>query len=172
MIMTAFRNCLCLALIVPSPLMAQALWQDARTGMTEAEIRKAFPTAETPAEIGTLADGAACKLQISNFAVDSTPFDVCFFMKSGQLSQVTLKSSSPSMASFRTMTALLRARYGAELSSENAECLPKRSLTLCKMEWLLDSGVNVNIVYLDVGGRNPLININYQTRVKAESSKL
>jgi hypothetical protein len=152
---------------------AQTLWQNVTVGMSGADIQRAQPSARPPRERSTLAHGSAvCELQIQDYEVASRTFDVCFYMTGGRLVQVMLTADDPSQALFSTLADLLRARYGRELSPNSQPCRVDRLSTSCRLDWLLDSGVNVSVVFMEIGGPPGILNINYQTRIRDESERL
>ena len=160
------------AALIAAPASAQELWQDTEVGMTPDQIRRVHPNARPPAERSTLRNGATCELEIPDYEVGGMAFRVCFYTRSSHLIQVMLSSEAPTEPQFQTMADLLRARYGREVSTDTENCRPNRSLRLCSYGWLLPSGTNVSILYMDVGGQAPLLNIVYQTRVRDGANRL
>ena len=165
--MTHGHRFLIMAATVATQVSAEPLWQNLNSGMTLAQVKAAQPTAEPPATVSTLKGGASCDLAISDYVVQSDHFEVCFYMQSGRLDQVTMTSSNPSMPVYDTMKTLLRAKYEVPIKDK----CDTGMMNLCEAEWL-HGGVNVSLLYMDIGHKDPLVNINYQTRVKTESGKL
>jgi hypothetical protein len=163
-----------LAALAATPAGAQVLWQNVQAGMTTAEIQRAQPRAVVvTGHKQTLKDGwATCELSLDTYEVQGNDFSVCFFMREGKLVQVMMKANEPSIVVFRSIGDLLRAKYGQELSPAADPCRRVGSMTLCELKWLLPSGVNVSSIYIDIGGRSPLLNVNYQTTMREESNKL
>lgn len=169
------RLLLALALACTSAASAAApLWQNTESGMSVADVAKAQPQARPPSKVDTVHGGGKCELAIESFEISANRFKVCFYFRDGRLTQVMLNSDGGSMARFETMLDLLRAKYGPELGATSPRCKPDRFMTLCEADWLLKSGTNVSLLYLKVGtsDTDPVLNINYQTRMAAEASKL
>ncbi|HYG29977.1 MAG TPA: hypothetical protein VD887_07165 [Allosphingosinicella sp.] len=162
-----------LGLCIAAEASAQVLWQNVRYGMTPEEVQAAQPGARRPDRPPTLFRGAAvCELQIPGYEVDRLQFDVCFFIQNGRLIQVMMTATQPSEAAFRSMSELLQARYGAAMADAGEPCRRVGSLRICERDWLLENGTNVGILYIDVMGRAPVLNINYQVRLRDESRRL
>lgn len=156
---------------LPAAAWAAPLWQGSESGMSRAEVAAAFPEARSPAKVDTIYSGARCELEIPTYKISERDFRVCFYFKADRLEQVTLGGINPSEPQFDTFVELLRSKYGPELGSGQPAC--KRGLlTTCKANWSLSSGSNIAVIYMTVGGKDPVLNINYQTRVANEASKL
>ena len=164
---TALLAFFCLA----SAASAAPLWQNVESGMSSAQIRAAQPTAEPDAEASALHSGARCELSIRSLEVASYRFKVCFYMQQGKLEQVTLQAADPSETMFSSTVDLLRAKYGPEIGAGGSLC-KRGMLTTCEAKWLLKSGVNVDALFMSIQGTDPLVNINYQTRMASDASKL
>ena len=169
-----FISLLCAAgaLLSATASVAQTLWQNTNVGMTADQIRRAQPSAQVPSRAQTLHGGAVCGLELPDYEVGSDHFRVCFFMKDGRLAQVTMTSTEPSIPAYDALSVMLRARYGNELSASSQPCARGRGLTVCTMEWLLDTGVNVSLLYSDVNGRLQILNVVYQTRLRDARDRL
>jgi hypothetical protein len=154
-----------------SPAAALPLWQNVDSDMTVAQIRAAQPEAEPDPAPGTLNNGARCELTIPSLAIGADTYKVCFYMLGGKLHQVTLTAKSPNRPRFESTVDLLRGKYGADIGAGQPLCRPGL-MTICEAKWLLKTGVNVDAVFLQVGSNEPLVNINYQTRMAADASKL
>jgi hypothetical protein len=161
-----------IALFLASPASAQLLWQNVRSGMSLEEVRAAQPTAAPPPRPARLNSGARCALQIPQYEVARQSFKVCFFMLHGRLVQVMLSAERPSESLFHDMAGLLRARYGAGRQGDAEPCRMVDPLRVCEMEWLLETGANASIIYMDVRGDVPILNINYQTRIRDETQRI
>ena len=162
------------AALAANSAAAQVLWQNIEAGMTAAEIRRAQPHASvvTGAKETLRGGWASCELSVRSYEVQGHNFSVCFFMREGKLIQVMMRSGAPSIVAFRSLGDLLRAKYGQELSPAPDPCRRIGSMNMCELKWLLPSGVNVSAIYMDIGGRGPVFNINYRTAMREESSKL
>jgi hypothetical protein len=155
---------LAMPLLVASPAVGQTLWQNVDSGMTAAQVRQAQPTAATPAKVEKLASGATCNLAIDQLSIDGAPYNVCFYFLDERLVQIMMSASgSPSRGQYMGIVSLLRAKYGAELSSE-------KTVLGHETDWLLPSNVNISVVYFSEVG--PLLNVVYQTRMADERDKL
>jgi hypothetical protein len=159
------------ALVVSSIGAAAPLWQNVNSGMTPSQVKLAQPLAVTNLNPGHLASGATCDLTIQSLNVGTYDFSVCFYMMAGRLSQVTLKALSPNRPMFQSTVDLLRAKYGPELGAGNPLCR-EGMLTVCEAKWMLKSGVNVDALLMQVQGTDPIMNINYQTTMAMDTSKL
>ncbi|MEO7411610.1 MAG: hypothetical protein ABIU10_09915 [Sphingomicrobium sp.] len=168
-----FRIAILAAFLVgnSTPVTAAQLWQQADSGMTVQQVQSAFPAASVPQKKATLGNGASCELSIDVFVVASDAYNVCFYFRSAKLTQVTLGASDPNRPQFDTVVDLLRAKYGPELGAGTGLC-KLGTLTICKADWVLKSGTNVSVIFMQVGRNSPLINVNYQTRIASEASKL
>lgn len=157
--------------IAASASAGTPLWQKADSGMSQAQVAAAFPDAAAPAKVTTLGDGARCELAIEHYDVNHSDFHVCFFFGKAGLQQVTLGSGDPSEAQFESMIELLRSKYGTELGAGQRPC--KGALLYeCQAGWSLPTGANISMLYMTIGGDDPLLNINYQVRLATEASKL
>lgn len=155
-------------LLVPSPALAQVIWENVRAGMTAAQIRAAQPAARVPRERGRLHNTvndrvAICELQIRGSEVAGQMFDTCFYLYAGRLVQVMMTARNPSRALAGTLAAHLRSRYGAELEKDEDPCPPAGLLTMCEWNWRVAGGSEVNITYADVEGEAAALNINYRS---------
>lgn len=159
------------AVTLATPAGSQVLWQNVSSGMTIAQIKAAQPSAVASDKPERLASGAQCELRISDYDISAKTYRVCFYMLGGKLSQITMSANEPSQVAFRTITDLLRAKYGTELSPKPNPCTSGFMAT-CEVTWLLPTGVNVEVLFLQVGRTDPLLNVVYQTRMKSESNKL
>ena len=139
--------------------------------MTPSQVRQAFPNVAVPSEVSTLNNGAKCELAISDYDIGPNHFKVCFFFVQERLDQVTLTALQPSITRFEALKDLLRVKYGPEIGAGQQGC-KFGLLTMCEAKWVLSSGSNVSALYMDVRGTDPVLNINYQTRMAGEASKL
>lgn len=159
------------AILFASSASAAPLWQASESGMSVAQVAAAFPAAEPQSNPSTLYGGARCELKIAVYSVGASRFSVCFYFVETRLKQVTLTAAEPTEALFDSSVDLLRSKYGSELGAGTPAC--KRGLlTACKADWALPTGANVSVVYMTIGGKEPVLNINYQTRMADEASKL
>lgn len=158
--------------LLSAPVSAQILWQNVRVGMTLDQVRAAQPGATRPAEPETFDEGTACELQITGYAVQGDTYRVCFFLHENSLVQVMLTADRASRAQFDSTAVLLRGRYGAEMNPGPDPCHMIGDSATCTLDWLLPSGVNVSLLYMDIGGSHGLMNINYQVRIRRESNRL
>jgi hypothetical protein len=155
------------------PASAQVLWQNVSVGMTADQIRAAQPAVAVPTERSTLHSGAICELQLRGYEVQGDSFDVCFFLQDHRLIQVMMSAQRASRSAFDSFAALLRARYGREVSPNAAPCrIVSADFTSCGIDWLLPSGVNVSLNFLAVRGTEDLLKINYQVRLRREGDRL
>lgn len=160
----ALLGALCLA-AVPGAATAQVMWQNVERGMTPDEVFRAQPQAEPNPDPGTLFDGSRCNLHIAQYPAGDYSYEVCFFFKDMALTQVTLgMAGEPEKLDFDSVVAVLTERYGAPASVA-------KDATGWNADWMLSSGVNIAVVYIEAP-LVPLININYQYRIKSEASKL
>lgn len=164
------------AAVVALPMEAGAapLWQNTESGMSAAKVRDLFPTASTPSKVDTLHGGARCELAIQDYEIATTTYEVCFFFKSGGLVQVMLSAKEANQPRFRSVVDLLRGKYGPEIGAGQPICEPGRIMTKCDANWVLKSGTNISATYLEIGASDPdpVLNINYQTRMAQDASKL
>ena len=151
---------------------AAPLWQKSESGMTASEVRALFPDASVPAKVETLHGGAKCELAIGSYEIESNPYEVCFFFSDGSLTQVALTAREPNYPRFESVIDLLRSKYGSELGSGQPLCKPGSVLKMCEAKWVLKTGTNVSALFMQVGRNEPLMKINYQTRMAKEASKL
>jgi hypothetical protein len=70
------------------------------------------------------------------------------------------------------MAGVLRTRHGAGRQGDAEPCRMVGPLRVCEMEWLLETGANASIIYMDVRGDVPILNINYQTRIGGEAQRI
>lgn len=149
---------------LPCGASAQVLWQNVSVGMGKDEVARAQPSAVVDPKPDHLGDGASCDLKIPSLEIASNPYKVCFFFKGSKLVQVTLNAlGEPSEAQYRSITTLLRAKYGQELSSGT-------NALGFEANWLAPDGVNISVIFFNKYGA--LLNINYQVRIVSESGKL
>jgi hypothetical protein len=154
-----------LLIAAPYPAWAQQLWQNVTFGMTEAEVQTVQPNAKRPSRPDTLKGGwATCSLKIPSMTVDIDEYSVCFYFHQGKLVQVTLTAlGEPHEHQFKRAITLLRARYGAEVSHE-------RTSLGWDVDWITATGLNISVLFINE--LMPLLNINYQARLKNEINKL
>jgi hypothetical protein len=152
---------------------AQELWRGAEYGMTVEQVRKVVPEAVTPAsEPSLLGDGSVELLRIDGYKVGAFEFDVSFSFKDGRLEHIALKREEKSWFSgklvFEELTTLLRAKYGAEISSKD------NSVGILKLqirEWL-SGRTDIGLVALATDDGPATIGINYQVRIAKAADKL
>lgn len=152
------------ALAAATPAFSQTLWQNLNVGMSPQQIMAAKPEAVRQDNPDHLASGAECQLKIQHFELLADDYSVCFFILDGKLAQVTLHhNGKPSKSDFDNVATALSAKYGRPYSE-------KPNALGYEADWVLDSGVNISMVLFDK--YTPLLNINYQTRIAGEASKL
>ena len=154
-----------LALGLPSAASGQVMWQNVERGMSLEQVRSAQPKAVAVDKPENLHDGATCELHLSDYQVGLSKYEVCFYFLRGRLSQVTLGHiGKPEKSNFDEVVLLLTAKYGKPISVE-------QDVLGWSAEWVLPNGVNISVLY--IGPKlTPLININFQYRIKTESDKL
>jgi len=135
-----------------APAAAPELWQGAQAGNSRAQILARFQGAASNPTPGNLASGARCEVHIPSYEVASRPYEVCFYLLSDRLTQVTLKSRSGARGhaanlEFEGVVELLRSRYGQE---SNYRDRSDSVMTMINADWNL-SGRNVSAVLLYVG---------------------
>lgn len=141
------------------PAAAQTLWQNVHFGMSIGDVRAAQPTANTQAVPSKMGNGATCELKISSTDVGTDTYNVCFFFKDEKLLQVTLSANDdPSQRQYETVIALLKSKYGNELSQ-------RRMALGYEADWLLPSGTSINVMFLDFGDSPNVLEVSYQTRL-------
>lgn len=87
--------------------------------------------------------------------------------------QVMLSAKDANRSRLESVLNLLRGKYGPEIGAGEARC--KEGLaTICDADWVLKSGTNISVTYVQVGASDPdpVLNINYQTRMAKDASKL
>jgi len=154
-----------------SGAMASTLWQNTESGMSPGQVKSAFPLAAPPMKPSTLKGGAVCELALENYEIGGDTYRVCFFFVDHKLTQVMLSANEPNQPMFRSVVDLLRSKYGSELGAGKELCRPGL-LLVCGADWALKTGTNVGVTFMQVGGSAPIMNINYQTRMANEASKL
>lgn len=161
------------ALLLAPPASAQILWQTAEVGDTVAQIRAKFPAATPGSSKDNLHDGATCSLRIARIEVVDRPFQVCFYFLREALTQVTLKIAEPERGhtaelTFDALLEALRSKYGAENNLKR----DRGVMTHFDADWYRNP-ININLIMIYVGDSDDaVLNINYQTRVSSDASKL
>jgi hypothetical protein len=151
----------------------QVLWQNTTAGMSVDAVKAVHPNAVATDKPESLATGALALLRLGGIEIASEQFVANFYFLHGKLTQVTLsmaekKSFSATLLTFESLTLALKARYGAELKRElDAGGLLKRA----EAEWL-NGRTNISVLAIAVGNNPALLNVNYQTRIAQDASKL
>lgn len=159
-----------------SSLSAQQLWQAANIGDSPQEIRSKFPEAiisENP-NADILHGGEQCLVRIPKYVVSSATFRTCFYFSDGQLSQVTIglvhfQPTDSIEALFDRVLESLTSKYGPADSQEDKSGM----MTMRDRDWYLGK-VNISVVLVHFGDDDddPVLNINYQTRMGKDADKL
>ncbi len=146
------------------PAASQELWQGYFAGMTPAQVQARDQQVTPTVKVNRLGNGATCSLSLHNVVISYYDFGVCFFFLGGHLTQVTLQAKMPTEPLFERLVTLLTARYGSPVSR-------RRTVIGQEADWLIPGGANVGVFFADRFGP-PIININYQTRIRDDANKL
>lgn len=148
--------------LAPTQAPAQELWRGAMAGMTMAEVQVLHPQA-VPGSGDTLNNGARSALRLEGFEINRTAAEADFFFLEEKLHQVVVRplglrdhATASNIALARTLSGLITQRYG-----EPYECGTTRLGFSCS--WNANT-LNIALVYMDIFGRSPLLNINYRPK--------
>jgi hypothetical protein len=112
-------------------------------------------------------------LQIEQLELVQKHFRVCFYFLHDALNQVTLKLIDPDRGraaelTFDAVLEALRSKYGAEDNLKR----DRGVMTDFNGDWYRVP-ININVIMVYVGtDDDAVLNINYQTRVSNDASKL
>jgi hypothetical protein len=162
-----------IAALLCSPVVgAQTLWTKAEYGMTESQVKAAFPEVIAASKPDHLYGGAVGSLIIPGIQVAESPFRANFFFVSGKLVQVTLSLEDKAgfdtvLSTFGAIEEILRAKYGSEIRRE----IKRGTLNTAEATWL-SGPTNINLYASGVASNKASLNINYQVRISKEAEKL
>ena len=152
--------------LLPQPALSQELWPGAQSGMTLKQVLGVFPTAQ-PGNHAHLHGGASNDLSIAEYAIGEDNFTVDFFFLQDRLAQVVLRSnevmarqSDDNLAVFNRLVTATTKNHGRP-----SGCQTTRNITLFKgCEWQARD-VQIDIVYLEVGGQGVVLNAYYRPKI-------
>lgn len=126
-------------------------WRQARWGMTEAEVLKAFKGEairdENPKESPADGRGSVC---IPQFSLASQTYRVTFWFTQNRLGKISISRDGSNLdgrAAFRSIEAMLREKYGPPSLDRSND---KSRLVSWKMDWNL-KGTNISLVFIGSG---------------------
>lgn len=161
-----------LAISVQLPSSAQTLWKDSVYGMTEVEVMKVNPSAVKTKKGSSLPNGAVQTLEVQNIEIVKRKFTAGFYFKDQKLNQITLslnKGSNTLDASSKwdELYLALSAKYGKELSKKSQDGILKQKLA----EWTAGK-TNIQLLFLAVGEKDPILQIAYHQGITQDAEKL
>lgn len=89
-----------------------------------------------------------------------------------KLTQVTLslagnETSHGAELVFESLTEILRAKYGSEITKET-----KHEVMHTRTSRWLNGKTNITLYYNDIGDYSPVLNLLYQVRISSEAGKI
>ena len=157
----------------PNDDVRPILWQEARYGMSEDELRAAIPGLRKAPDPEPLRNGAKALLVLDGVEVLDRRFVAKFYFLHHALHQVTLAmtpvpTGSEGESAFRSFRTALGIRYGNEI---NTSSVRDDRGTLLASTWL-SGPTNVELVFLSVEHEPEYFNVVYQARLSLEAAKL
>ena len=156
----------------PIPRQGTLLWGEARAGMTEDEVLKAFPgKAEVPAKGVTVSEeGTYTGATIKEAQESESSFDVSFVFKSPEktLERVTLGCTECYASEFSKVKRKLIEKYGNPVADETPSRDRRRTI------WIAE-GLKIQLgwLYTNLLGREiKVLSINYSEAEKEETGRL
>ncbi len=145
-----------------APGAAQELWRGAVAGMTVEEVQAVHSSA-TQGDGDRLHNGALALLRMEGFAINQIDAEAEFFFLNSRLHQVVVRprdlragSTTSNIALARTISGLITQRYG-----EPYECGATPLGFGCS--WNTEI-LNIALIYIDIRGGTPIMNINYRLK--------
>lgn len=158
---------ICVAMMIAGQAGAQALWQDAAFGDSEATLREKFPEIQAAKKPVKYDQGRVSRLFLDQRQIGDHVFDAHFVMDGDVLSGVHLvmgrkeTGTIPFEVTFHDVEASLQRRYGEALYPLPAEMEDPDFLRLLKNEYR-EGGVVVTLRCVMCGARNGTLNISYE----------
>lgn len=154
--------------------LSQEFIGGATAGMTPQEVVNSSKGASIIKNGSTLGTGAVELVRKENYEVVGEEFTKKFYFVNNRLNQVTLsleeeRGFSSTIMVFESLVEALRAKYGKEV---NYSIEPSGLLKTAEADWYTNSGVNIAMLVMAVDNHDATLNVNYQTRVSEEASKL
>jgi len=146
-------------------LHAQTLWPGTTAGMTVEDVKRAFPDARAPETENVLPAGRGTQLlELDSVTIADHGFKVGFFFKGGRLTVVTLgEVGEITVKDFEKFRDLLRANYGHEYSSRNAQSL--------QLTWMVAKTV-ILLTWMPEGHGIASLSIAYEAPIPKEGNRL
>jgi hypothetical protein len=157
----------------PNDDVRPILWQQARYGMSEDELRAAVPGLRREADPEPLRSGAKVLHVLEGVEVLDRRFTAKFYFLHHALHQVTLSMSpvptgNEGESAFRSFRTALGIKYGNEV---NASSVRDERGTLLASTWL-SGPTNVELVFISIEREPEYFNVVYQARLGIEAAKL
>jgi hypothetical protein len=148
------------------------LWRGLRSGMSEAYVVSRFPDVRRSKPGPTISSGGR-----PEFAVDSTfngrPVEATFFFDKGQLSDILVSFkglvsgvTANNLTSMHELAVRMSKIYGKPHMCRDGSITAPTHIENYRCNWL-QGDLKVDIIYLDVNGNAPTMDVSYHANAKA-----
>jgi len=149
------------------------LWQEARYGMSEDELRATIPGLRRSPDPEPLRNGAKALWMLEGVEVLDRRFIAKFYFLDKALHQVTLSMTPVPQgregeSAFRSFRTTLGIKYGQEINTSGVR--DERGTVLAST-WL-SGPTNVELVFMSIEHEPEYFNVVYQARLGVEAAKL